>query len=357
MSSAIDQIISVRITKESISVSAPSFNLPLIAAEFAPAKTTPAFTRVRAYASLADILKEGWTTADEVYKAALAVFSQPSTVKKVFIGRRDATDADWATALTAMQNENDEWFGLAILPTSLVEADVLTEQLEVAAWIETQKKITVMQTTDADALDSAVTNDAVSQIAAFKRTRTALIFRTLSKRTEFADAAWLGKMFGGYEVGEATWAYKQLGGCTPDALTVGQKDTLHGKGANTFATISGINVTEKGVVTSGEFIDVIVGIDWLGANIQTTVFGALAKLPKMPYDDGGITATVGLVKQVMSQAAAMGIIQAKTISVTAPSYEDIAEAQRNSRNLPDVTFTALLQGAIQTVQISGTVSV
>ena len=124
-----------------------------------------------------------------------------------------------------------------------------------------------------------------------------------------------------------------------------------------YATVSGVDVTEEGKVASGEFIDIIIGIDWIQANLQATVFGALVSQGKLPYDDSGIQAVKSLVNGVLVQAAAMGILQADSIVVTVPKYADIPVADRNSRNLPDVKFTALLQGAVQTVQIRGTVSV
>ena len=356
MSSAIDQIVSVNITRATISVSKASFNIPAIMAAFLPAKTHVPFTRIRAYASLADMVTDGWLTTDDVYLSAAAIFAQPTTVKYLYVGRHDVADTDWTTALNAIQAENDSWYAFSVIPMGSDAASVLTEQLNVAAWTETQKKLYVLETFDANVLSSASTTDAASTIAGHKYTRTAILYRTAGNLGH-ANLAWVGKMLGGYDVGEATWAYKQLGGIVPDAIPVGQKIVAHGKKANTYCTVSGVDVTETGIVSSGEYIDVMVDVDWLIANLQATVFGAMANQAKVPYDDGGITAVGSLVKSVLSQGASMGILQGDTIVVTLPKYADISTADKQARNLPAVKFTALLQGAIQTVQISGTVSV
>ena len=52
-----------------------------------------------------------------------------------------------------------------------------------------------------------------------------------------------------------------------------------------------------------------------------------------------------------------GILQADSIEVTVPLYKDVEQADRLNRKLPDVKFSAVLQGAIHTVTIDGTVSV
>ena len=357
MSSAIDQIVDIKITKGTATVAVASFTLPIVLAAFAAGHTTKAFTRARAYASVADLSADGWATSDPVYMAVAAMLAQPSTVKKVYVGRRDTDDADWATALNAIQGENDEWYGVALVPSGSTVADVSTELEQVASWIEGQKKISLLESNDPGIIDGTSTTDVASVLKGFKYTRTALLYRGAAKAGEYAAAAWIGRVMGGWDVGAATYAYKTLSGCSTDALLVSKKDIVHGKNANTYCTVSGVDVTEEGKVASGEFIDVTIGLDWVEANIQAAVFGALVALGKLPYDDSGIQAVGSIVRGVLVQAAGMGILQLDSIQVTVPRYADIPVADRTARRLPDVKFTALLQGAIQTVQIRGTVSV
>lgn len=356
MSSAIDQVVTVSITNGTITVQQTSFGIPAVIAEFATSKTTPAFTRLRAYASTADMVADGWLTTDPVYVAVAAALAQSPAVKYVYVGRRDAADTDWATALNAIQAEGDGWYGYTIIPVGSTEDAATAELLQVAAWTESQKKIFVGETHDANVLLSSSTTDAASQLKAHKYTRTLCFYRAAAHAVEHAAAALLGKVLP-YAPGSATWAYKTLAGISPDSISVGQKLIAQGKRANTYSTIAGVDVTEQGIVGSGEYADIIEGIDWLTTNIQSTVFGALASNPKMPYDNGGITAIGELVKTVLKKGASMGILQADSIVVTWLDYADIGTSDKSTRNLPDIKFTALVQGAIHTVQVAGTVSV
>jgi hypothetical protein len=121
--------------------------------------------------------------------------------------------------------------------------------------------------------------------------------------------------------------------------------------------IGGVGVTLDGKVASGEYIDIIIGTDWIEARLREAVFSALVNNRKLPYDDSGITAVVGLVKGVLNEAASAGILQADSIQVTAPTYAEIPQADKIARHLPGVKFTALYQGAIHRVTIQGTISV
>lgn len=357
MGSAIDQIVSVQVTSDTVTVQQTSFGIPLIAAEFLTSKTTTAYSRIRMYSSLADMVADGWLSTDLEYAAAAAVFSQSPAVKYLYIGRRDAADADWATALNAIQLESDAWYGFTIIPVGGTTALETTELLQAAAWTESQtNKIFVAETHDANVILSSSTTDAASQLMALKCKRTLAFYRSGSLSSQYAAAALLGKCLP-YAPGSATWCYKSLSGVSTDALTVGQKTIAHNKRANTYCSISGVDVFETGIVGNGDFIDNVEGVDWLIQDIQSSVFGTLASSAKVSYDDGGITAMGGLVKASMKRGAARGIIEGSSISVTWPDYSDIPVADRQARNLPDIKFGATYQGAIQTMQIVGTVSV
>ena len=83
----------------------------------------------------------------------------------------------------------------------------------------------------------------------------------------------------------------------------------------------------------------------------------LVNARKVPYDDGGITIVAGAVQATLEEAARAGILQLDSIVLTVPTYAEIPQADRLARNLPDINFTALLLGAIHSVEIRGVVSV
>ena len=352
--SQLDNIVNVVIDVQTQTVAQANFGTPLIVSQFLTSKTSPAFTRAREYASLTEMTADGWVSGDDVYKAARAVFSQNPRPTSVIVGRRDAGDADWAAALNAIQLENDAWYAIVMVPAVALERD--DEIIEIAAWTETAKKIFFAQSDTAGIISGASTTDVAYLLKAAGYDRTALVYRANAKLAEFAEAGWVGEGLP-FDPGSSTWSYKTLAGITPDTLTTTAKTATHTKNANTYTLVAGANITEQGKVASGEWIDVIIGIDWLTARLQETVYSALVNNRKIPYDDAGITVVAGLVQGVLEEAARKGVLQLSSIVLTVPKYADIPTNDKNARRLPDVTFTALLQGAIHFVEINGTVSV
>lgn len=111
---ALKDIVTVNITRETTSVAVAAFNVPLILSTFATSKTTTAFTRARSYSSIAEMADDGWGSSDAVYKMANAIFMQNPSVSRVIVGRADSGDTDVAASLSAIQNENNDWYGVVV---------------------------------------------------------------------------------------------------------------------------------------------------------------------------------------------------------------------------------------------------
>lgn len=348
---ALKDIVTVNITRETTSVAVAAFNIPLILSTFATSKTTTAFTRARSYSSIQELTDDGWASTDAVYKMASAIFMQNPCVSRVIVGRADSGDATVAASLAAIVAENNDWYGIVVDQAMSSDFD------DVAAWVETNKKFAILWTDDANTPDATKDTDLASVLKTAGYDRSATIYHPVpSTGADYADASWMGEGFP-YDPGSSTWAYKQLKGVAVDKLTGAQEAALKAKNCNYYAMIGGVGVTLDGKVASGEYIDIIIGTDWIEARLREAVFSALVNNRKLPYDDSGITAVVGLVKGVLNEAAARGILQADSIQVTAPKYADIPQADKVARHLPGVKFTALYQGAIHRVTIQGTISV
>ena len=347
---AIKDIVTVNITRQTTSVAVAAFNVPLILSTFATSKTTTAFTRARSYGSLKALTDDGWASTDAVYKMANAIFSQNPSVSRVVVGRADSGDATVAASLAAIQAEDNSWYGLAV--DQAFDDD---DKVDIAAWVEANKKFAFYWTTNVDVPDATKTTDMASVLKGLAYDRAATMWHpTPTTGADYPDAAWMGEGFP-FEPGSSTWAYKTLKGVTPD--NVDTKETaLQDKNCNYYSTVGGVNVTQEGKVASGEWIDIIIGTDWIEARLRETVYSAFVNNRKVPYDDSGITTIEGLVRGVLSQAAAKGILQADSIVVTVPKYADVPTADKIARKLPDVNFTALYQGAIHRTTINGTIS-
>ena len=347
---ALKDIVNINITRQTTSVAVAAFNVPLILSTFATSKTTTAFTRARSYGSVKELTDDGWASTDAVYKIANAIFSQNPSVSRVVVGRADSGDADIAASMAAIQNEDNSWYGVA------VDQAMASDFAAIAAWVESAKRFSVLWTTDPNTYDATKSTDLASTLKALSYDRTAVIWHAQpSDGADYPDAAWMGEGFP-YDPGTSTWAYKTLAGIKPDNVS-GKETTLQNKNCNYYSEVGGVNITQEGKVASGEWIDIIIGTDWLEARLREEVFSALVNNRKIPYDDTGIAMIEGLVKGVLQRAAKAGILQEDSIVVTVPKYADIPQADKLARKLPDVKFRALYQGAIHRTTINGTISV
>ena len=158
---------------------------------------------------------------------------------------------------------------------------------------------------------------------------------------------------------------KQLVGITPSNLTstqstvcIGPSPTSPGKNCNIYQVVGGVPITQRGFMASGRFIDQTVFVDWLQTTMQENVFGLMVQAPKIPFTNQGISIVENGVRQTLNQGVSNGGIDGnRPITVTAPDVLAVPFADRAARELVGVSFTAFLAGAIQNVQIQGTVSV
>jgi hypothetical protein len=229
------------------------------------------------------------------------------------------------------------------------------DQKLAAAWAETQKKIYFL-TSDASDIPTSATDDLFSDLKALNYDRTVMCYHSgLSSDDMYMAEAWMGECMP-YDPGSQTWSFKTLTGITAYNLTSSQRTYILGKYGNIYTSTAGISNTENGKVASGEYIDIIRGIDWLEARIAENIFSELINTRKIPFTDEGIAIIEGLLREILNEAVGVGLIT-NDYEVSVPKAADVSSANKLARTLPDITFTATLQGAIHYVTLSGTVSV
>lgn len=268
---------------------------------------------------------------------------------------------DIVDALDDVVIEDDDWYGLCI--TSRTQAD----QEDVAEWTETKKKIFVLASAEPNIKNQTKTADTTS-IAAVLRVasydRSVVIYSAVAA-TEYPDAALLGKLLP-YEPGTYTSKFKTLASITADALTGTQSTNIRDKNANSFELIGVNNIIREGKVSSGEFIDIIIFVDWIESRVVEGVYGVLVNNLKVPFTPSGMASIKGEIEKVLKIGQGRGGIsdysqdsnklQNGGYIVTLPQYDLISTADKASRTLTDLKFTAWLTGAIHTVQINGIVT-
>lgn len=184
-------------------------------------------------------------------------------------------------------------------------------------------------------------------------TRTIILFSNTAD-VDYPEAVWVGGNLP-YTPGNITWEYKSLPGVTVSRLTDTQINTLENRGYNYYIPVKGVNITRRGKVAAGDWIDELQITDWLYARLQEQVFYRLVNTLKIPFTEVGAVMIENEIFSVLTQAQANGAID--TFSITAPRVLAIPEMQRAARIMGDFKFTARLQGAVSVVRINGVLTV
>jgi hypothetical protein len=180
--------------------------------------------------------------------------------------------------------------------------------------------------------------------------------------------------------GSYTFAFKSLPGVPADSdttLTENQALAINSmtasvpgpgsKSGNFYKTVAGQNwifpgSTPSGVSGSFKFADLVIGVDWLQTNMQSDVAAVIAGLPKLPYTNIGM----GLLRQAiyarlsLASSAAYGLVvpdgadPTRPILITVPNVSTLTPQQRASRGVTGITWSCGLQGAVETVVVTGT---
>lgn len=257
----------------------------------------------------------------------------------------------YASELALIAEESEQWYALLI--ESTLQADILSA----AAWVQAHspKKIFGARSSAAGVIDSGSSTDLASVLSGKGYDRTFLVYHAVAD--EYLDAAILGRMLP-LAPGSATFKFKTVAGVTPDALTTAQNKAATDKSANTYVAVGGVSIFTNGTMASGEYIDVIIGIDWLEARIQERVYGQLVRSPKIPFTDGGVGVIEAEISAQLQLAITQGVLAENPApSVSVPLVADVSANDKAARTLPDVTFQGTLAGAIHKTIINGTVSI
>ena len=255
--------------------------------------------------------------------------------------------------LTAIQAVNDLWYALACVDRTKATVQAI------AAWIETQIKIFGTASDDLNIINQAAGTDTTSIAAILNNAgyvRSFVIYHEEAS-DDYPECAWFGNCLP-FVPGSETWAFKTLATISYSNLSSNQESNAFAKSCNTYEYIGGVGITQRGTMAQGEYIDIIRGVDWLTSTIQSLVYSILVNLPKVPYTDSGITAIEGQIRKALQQGIDNNFIaQDPPYQIFVPKASQVPSVDKANRILRNVKFQATLAGAIQAVQIFGTVSV
>jgi len=273
------------------------------------------------------------------------------SIANMSIEQRHA-DPGLSADISAISLEDDDWYCLLTHFNSDLYCAAAT------AHIEAVKKIYLADSCNTDSVTTVAGNgDYLDDLATVARARTAGIYS--QSPSEFLAAAWAGRCLSA-DPGSITWKFKTLSGPTPSSpsLTGTHRANLEARNANFYENVAGRNIMANGTTGDGDFIDVQRAIDWLDDEIRKAVFEHLASGGKVPFTDAGVTVITSAIAASLQIGVNRGVLSDDPEPVvTAPLVKDISVADKTSRTLPDVKFSAVLAGAIHKVKITGVVSV
>lgn len=266
-------------------------------------------------------------------------------------------DAGWAEALTAIKAQNNDWYALSVSTRNMMN------QQTVAQWVEANEKLCILASGD-DTLVEEETGDIAAWAKLNALDRTAVFYHPGSKLRSADDdnlpaddnipeAGYFGKMLTKHP-GSATWKFKTLQSIMAYELPQWKVTNIEKKNATWYMPVADVNMTSDGKVASGEYIDVIHGLDWMKALIQNYVFTPMIQLDKIPFTDEGVQVIVGQLKKALDQGVKYSLFASYEVSY--PEVADVPALDKGNRHLPDVNFTAVLAGAVHRTTINGTVT-
>lgn len=166
-----------------------------------------------------------------------------------------------------------------------------------------------------------------------------------------------------FPAGSANLAGKTLVGIDGDSCSTTDYNRVTSFGANIYTPIGSRNGTRNGQ-TSGEiannafyFVDTIIAIARLKAQMQEAIIDLLAQDPKLPYNQNGINAVAFTIASVAQQFVTQGILEPfdAATAINVPTLASVPAGDRTARHLPGITAQFTGTGAIQSTDITITV--
>lgn len=291
-----------------------------------------------------------------------------ATGKKTFTNGKDvmsAADSLIETIKAFQREEDNDWYYFMTdrdepefvkALAKFAEASEPTEA-ELGVGVEDHRKFYMGQTSDLNFADNTA--------------RAAVIYTEEHCLNEEPDASYTGNV-GPFYPKNVTWKFKrpQDGNAaasegtkliTLPRLTEGQRDQLSENHVNYLTEEYKRQYVKEGVCLNGEFIDVVLGGDWIAKRMRDLLYDILLENANVDYSDAGFGLVATAVLQALSEAADEdhNIVardqesKAGIFAVNIPKYADSTEEQRRNRVMPDITWEALLCGAVHQVKTKG----
>ena len=199
--------------------------------------------------------------------------------------------------------------------------------------------------------------------------RAAVIYADADNLNEEPDASYTGNV-GPFYPTSVTWKFKRPQDGNADTsegeklislpkLTESERNVLLENHVNYMTEEYKRQYVKDGTCLNGEFIDVVLGGDWIAKRMRDLLYDILLENANINYGDDGFGMIGTAVLQALAEATDLNIIardpESKTgvFTVVIPKYAESTEDQRRNRVMPDITWEAQLAGAVHQVKTKG----
>jgi hypothetical protein len=303
----------------------------------------------RIFSEPAEMLAAGYVEADPEYKAASAYQSQVVKSSDFIVHTADEANGE-EVSLNNAKSQID-FYGL--MHTSRLLADLHAA----GDWALANEKLLIGGTDD-------VTIGA-------NRNNIREAYFLHSDNSLFAESRIAGLCFP-QDIGSITWMWQEPAGISIPAFDATQINTIETNKTQTFEGLGGFILSNNGVTTGGQFIDIIQISDYLHAKLFQ---GALMKFVggTLGFDFLGSFALESGLREVFDWFGKKGLIAAVDPNdertraksdmglyqyiLTMPQVNDIPTADRAARKFTGIEFSATLTGKMHSADVNGTMNV
>lgn len=289
-----------------------------------------------------DLIKVDFAETTETYKLARAILQQGNRPEKVAIVGYDETAGSPDVAFEEVKN--GPFYYVLTTSVDVEEQAALVEAIDLQG-----AKVAILWVNDIADLETL-------EEAGIKRAYVLYA----DDVTRYIDGEFVGE-YAADPAGSATAKFKQFFDVRPVNVTPTEVARIHAANGATYIEKFGEAQTSESKTIGGEHLDVIVGNDWVIANIEQRIQAVFLKNRKIPYEQNGANLIGSEVETVLLQGAQQDIVAEDAegqpiYQVIIPNVDAMTEAERASRKLRGLKFTFRLAGAIQAADIKGQVN-
>ena len=310
----------------------------------------------------------GTDISGSAFLAGDVAYDQYTALEGAIISQGQVAE-NFDTALSAIEAVNSDWYAMSAIK-KYRDTD---EAEDMADEISSRRKMFILCTNDSNTKILGTTSTFayyLKQASTDGYKRCGTLYRGNSAL--YSDMSWMGYGLP-YPVGSFNWAYKTLPGIEqgaesdndPDVLSEAERDAIEDVNANFYAETLAAECTYKGTMgggrdadRNGEYIDIVRNVDFLQARCEEQLFSLLLEKDIIPMTNAGISTVENRLLSVLDEyGVKQGILVEGSVETSFPKRSEISRTDRDDRLLPNGTFSAELQGAIDTIIIRGTVYV